>query len=213
MPLTRCFLPVHCVVCRGSGASLCPDCAALLVPPPDAGALGGLDRAVALFAYDGAGRTVIRRLKFDNHRDALPPLAAMLALAVDEPIDVVTWVPTSPARRRGRGYDQAELLARAVGRAAGAPVRATVRHVGGVTQTGRARAERLTTRFEARPAARTIGANATVVVVDDVRTTGASLVGVAAALRSVGIRKVIGATLGATPRSVPFPRPDPLQSG
>ena len=93
------------------------------------------------------------------------------------------------------------------------PVRATVRHVGGATQTGRARAERLTTRFEARPAARTIGANATVVVVDDVRTTGASLVGVAAALRSVGIRKVIGATLGATPRSVPFPRPDPLQSG
>lgn len=201
------FLPLHCVVCRTVGASLCPPCAARLSPAPEVPPGPGLDRVVALFAYDGAGRTVVGRLKFDNHRDAVRSMAAMLAAAVDQPADLVTWVPTTRERRRRRGYDQAELLAREVARSLGTPCRSTVRRRDDVAQTGRGRAQRLTTRFDALRRVEGV-----VVVVDDVRTTGASLSGVAQALRSAGASEVVGASLAATPRSVTFPSVDPLQS-
>lgn len=192
------FLPRHCAVCRSVGAPLCPPCAARLTPPPVAPPLAGLDRVVALFAYEGAGRTVIGRLKFANHRDALVPLATMLAAAIDEEVDVVTWVPTSARRRRRRGYDQAELVARAVARSLGVPARPTVRRVDRTPQAGRGRSQRWATAFvpRGRPGAPRWRC---VAVVDDVRTTGASLAGVAAALRSIGVSRVVGATLAATP--------------
>ena len=202
------LLPRHCVVCRSVGMALCPRCAASLRPAPEAPPGPGLDRVVALFAYEGAGRTVIGRLKFDNHRDALGPLAAMLGAAVDEQVDLVTWVPTVAARKRRRGYDQAELIARDVAASLGVPARATVRRLDRVAQTGRGRAERLGARFVARTRLR----GEIVAVVDDVRTTGASLAGVAVALRAAGAGRVIGATLAATPGSVPFRPGDPLQS-
>lgn len=207
------LLPVHCVVCRTLGSTLCELCAAQLVPAPEAPPLPPLDRAVALFAYEGVGRTVVSRLKFDGHRDAVGPMGAMLAAAIDAPVDLVTWVPTSPARRRRRGYDQAELLARSTARSLGVPVRRTVRRQTGPAQTGLDRAARMQASFSpvGRPP------QGFVAVVDDVRTTGASLTGVARALRSSGARSVVGATLaatsGTTSGSASYFATDPLQSG
>lgn len=203
------FLPHHCVVCHVVGSSLCASCAARLAPAPEGPAVPELERIVALFSYEGVGRAVIAGLKFGNHRDALVPLATMLAAAIDEHVDLVTWVPTSAARRRQRGYDQAELIARAVGRSLRVPVRSTMRLVGRGHQTGLGRSDRMRTAFA--PTRRLSGE--LVAVVDDVRTTGASLTAAAAALRSSGAAGVIGATFAATPGSVSFPRPDPLQSG
>lgn len=143
---------------------------------------------------------MVRALKFANHRDAVAPMATMLAAAVDASVDLVTWVPTTASRRRSRGYDQAELLARAVARSLGVPARATVRRRSARSQTGAGRAERLTAAFDPLPHWRRGGLDgAAVAVVDDVRTTGASLAGVAVALRSRGAASVIGATLAATP--------------
>ncbi|MFN8050807.1 MAG: hypothetical protein U0Q22_05200 [Acidimicrobiales bacterium] len=206
------FLPTSCVVCRSVGSPLCEACAATLQPAPEVEPGErrdlGLDRVVALFAYEGAGATVIKHLKFGNHRDALRPLAHALAAAVDTHVDLVTWVPTSTEHRRRRGYDQAELVARTVGRSLGVRTRSTVRRVDPTAQTGRHRSERLTARFEAiRPLSTPV-----VAVVDDVRTTGGSLAGVAHALRRAGAERVVGATLAATPRSVHASRSFPLQS-
>lgn len=179
---------------------MCAACAERLAPPPEAGELRGLDAAVALFAYDGAGRQVVGALKFRNHRDAVASLAPMLAGAADAAaapatIDVVTWIPTTAARRRARGYDQARLLATAVARTLGVPVRALLRRADDGVQTGRDRAARSAVAFHPRRTA----AGASVLVVDDVRTTGASLSAAAVALRSAGATTVLGATLAATP--------------
>lgn len=167
-----------------------------MTPPPDCRPLAGLDRVVALFAYEGAGRSVIGALKFRNHRDVVAPMASMLAAAIDAPVDLVTWVPTSARHRRERGYDQGELLARSVASSLGVRARPTVRRRTGAAQTGAGRSLRLE---RARFVARRPVTGQVVAVVDDVRTTGASLVGVAAALRSAGARSVIGATFAATP--------------
>ena len=167
-----------------------------MAPPP------GIDACVALFAYSGVGATLVRRLKYANHRDAMCALTAALALAVDEvvstdadPIGVVTWVPTTARRERARGYDQARLVAAGVARHLGLRARSTLARDGDRSQTGSDRVERLVGP-PMRPRRPLAG---TVVLVDDVRTTGASLATAAAALRSAGASSVFGATLAITP--------------
>src|SRR5436853_66800 len=78
-----------------------------------------------------------------------PPLPPLTAALVDRlrspaagPVDVVTWAPTTTARRRQRGFDQAEHLARAVGAALAVPVRPCLIRRAGAAQTGRSAGER-----------------------------------------------------------------------
>lgn len=152
---------------------------------------------MALFSYEGVGRELLARLKYRNARSSLAWLAGHLAAHVDPArIDVVTWVPTTPARRRARGFDQAELLARAVARRLHLPSRRLVQRAPGAPQTGRSAAARRRD-LGLRPTGR---APTRVLVVDDVATTGATLSSVAAALRRAGTVEVWALTAARTPR-------------
>jgi len=86
----------------------------------------------AIIAYEGVGRELLARLKYRDARQAVAPLADAVAARVSAGridtsfigtsfIDTVTWIPTTDRRRRERGFDQAELLARAVARRLGRP--------------------------------------------------------------------------------------------
>jgi predicted amidophosphoribosyltransferase len=77
-----------------------------------------------MLAYGGAGRELVARLKYRNARASVGYLArGMAALVVRGEVDVVTWAPTTPARLRARGFDQARLLARGVARRLALPCR------------------------------------------------------------------------------------------
>lgn len=180
-----------------------------MLPPPVLPAPEGVDRCVAAFAYDGVGREVVARLKYRNARASVPFLAAAVAALVDPgAVDVVTWAPTAPARRRRRGFDQAEVLARAVARAIGVPCRRLLRRrPGAPAQTGRRLAERrLGPAFDTRgpgtvPGLRGMtGMPARVLVVDDVVTSGATATAAAVALRAAGATSVSVAAAARTPR-------------
>ena len=150
--------------------------------------------------YEGAGRELVARLKYRNARSALAWLAAGMAgqWRNDLAGAVVTWAPTTPRRRRERGFDQAELLARRVARELDLPCQRLLGRPSGPTQTGRAAGERhqgVTFR-----AIRT--APARVLVVDDVLTTGATISAAAEALRRASSDSVIGATAARTPLKV-----------
>lgn len=185
-----------CPVCGRPGAAPCDQCAGRLRKAPDLPTPPGLDGLVAPLAYTGVGRELVARLKYRNARAVLPALADGIAAMVDPAtVDVVTWAPTTPRRRRERGFDQARLLARAVARRLRRPCRRLLVRAPGPPQTGRPRHERLSGpnyTSARKPAAR-------VLVVDDVVTTGATMLAAARVLKAAGAREVKGAAAARTP--------------
>jgi predicted amidophosphoribosyltransferase len=146
----------------------------------------------------GDGRRLLHSLKYRNGRAVAGALgSAMAALVGPGEVDVVTWAPTAPARRRARGYDQAEVLARAVARQLGVPHRRLLRRADRTgPQTGRSRVERLA-RAPTFAAARAVTGR--VLVVDDVVTTGATLHAATQALLAGGATSVLAVAAAATP--------------
>lgn len=214
-------LPRACAGCDAPGCDLCPRClAALLATPcgahrPDP-CPAGLPPLTTARAYDGAVRDLLLAHK-EHHRLGLAdPLGRALALAVRAlttgPV-VLVPVPSSRAAVRARGHDHARRLAQAAARASGCVVRpwlVPARRV--ADQSGLSapqRAANLHGALRARPAARGVA----VVVVDDVVTTGATLVEAARALTAAGADVRGAAVVAATARrsSSPF-RTAPLSN-
>lgn len=188
------LFPPACAVCGARGRSPCADCEAALRRPPLLPPPPGVDRLVALLAYEDEGRELVARLKYRNARSSVPWLADRLAGLVVDPhdVDAVTWLPTTGRRRRRRGFDQSELLARAVARRLRLPCARLLRRAAGPPQTGRSLVER---RQRPPLSASTVRTPARVLVVDDVCTSGASLSAAAAALRNRGTHVVVAATV------------------
>lgn len=155
-----------------------------------------MGRVPALFAYEGTGAVVVQALKFRDGRRLVSPLADALVDHVEHrPGTVCTWLPTTSVRRRRRGYDQSELLARAVARRLGLPCVRLLRRQPGDAQTGLDRAHRAD-NVVFRPVGEASGP---VLVVDDVCTTGATLRAAVAALSGVGTGAIRCITVARTP--------------
>jgi predicted amidophosphoribosyltransferase len=155
----------------------------------------GVGRLPGAFAYAGVGAEVVQALKFRDGRRLVGAVADLMAGPAADEVDrrgatALTWLPTTAARRRDRGFDQAELLARALGRRLDLPVRPYLRRRPGRGQTGRTRAERdANVRFAAR---RGLPPSGVVLAVDDVCTTGATArAGVAELARSGVVAGVV----------------------
>ncbi len=192
------ILPRCCVLCRDVGPGLCAACGAELPPAPGILVPPSMDDCWALLAYESTAARLVAELKYRNHRDAFSCVGRAMSVFVRRSpvaVDAVTWAPTSAARRRRRGYDQAEVLAAAIARTSSPSAVRTLRRVRGSPQTGADRVHRMHgPAFE--PTARLAGH---VVVVDDVCTTGATLSAAAAALRRAGAERITGLVLAATP--------------
>lgn len=150
---------------------------------------------MALLHYDDA-RPLVTALKNGNRRDVIGWLAARLASELDPPEGaVITWAPTSDGRRRVRGYDQAELLARALARRWNRPCVPVLRRARGPAQAGQTAAAR-----RHNPAFMPLrGVPGPVVLVDDVITTGATVAAAARALRGAGATTVAAVAAARAP--------------
>jgi ComF family protein len=187
--------PPTCAACRAPldvrSQGFCEGCR-LLIDPWPCRAQDALDRDACV--YGGPLRDALHRLKYQGATELAPVLARWLerpAAAWLGQLGCVAVVPLHPRRLRARGYTQSALLARPLARALGLPfmprLLARVRDTD--AQVGKLRRERkahLAGAFVASAAA----AERAVLVLDDVRTTGATFEEARRALTAAGARAV-----------------------
>jgi len=192
----------------------CPRCGATLgpnIPARDDGCwacpnpLPRFSRVVRLGPYTGPLRSIIHELKY-RRRDAMRRrLGALLAQAVrgggtHQEFDVVLPVPMHWRRRLARGYDHARVLARAVARELRLPLGdelVRVRNTPPQTHLSRTRRiENVRRAFALRPRENLAGAS--VLLVDDVTTTGATA---SEAARTILAGKALHVTLAVVAKS------------
>lgn len=158
---------------------------------------GGTVCAAPLW-YEDLAREGLLRFKFQGASAAAEPLGELIAQCAAErfsgEFDVVTWVPVSRRRLRKRGYDQAELLARAACRVWGVkPERLLQKTMDNPAQSGltepAARRANVLGVYEAADVGRIQGRR--VLLVDDICTTGSTLAECARTLRAAGAASVV----------------------
>jgi ComF family protein len=209
-------LPATCAGCRREGAALCRDCLPALdvrlaaapgvpiglpadIPPP-------LLQLEWCAPFTGVARRALHALKYDGERRLAPLLGAAVArrwARAGVAGDVLVPVPASPDRVRERGYDQAALLAAEAARRLRLPMLPALERTRATTaqfDLDRAgRASNLGGAFRVGPAfGRPMSSHARsatvvdrwIVLVDDVATTGATLVACASALLDAGAAAV-----------------------
>jgi predicted amidophosphoribosyltransferase len=216
-------LPVACAGCGADGSTWCPTCARDLSGPPRPTSPqprpAGLPTTWAVAAYTGAVRAAVVAHKEDGLRALGRPLGTALAASLtaaaagaDRRPDgaglLVVPAPSRAAAVRARGDDPTLRLARVAVSVAPAgsglvlvPALRLAR--GTADQAGlgvRARAENLAGAARVRPRLVSVVDGRPVVVVDDVVTTGATLVEAARALAAAGADVVAAAVVAATPR-------------
>jgi ComF family protein len=195
--IARIFLPDICALCDRVGQVLCSDCSVLLRPAPCD------DAHVALYLFDESLQRLIHRFKYDAEFWLLRVLApALRTRAAEVSVDALVPIPLHPRRLRERGFNQSLLLARAWGKILGRPVipDALERIIDTSSQTGldkRQRLANLAGAFQAVRPGRIAGKS--VLLVDDVRTTGATLDVAGEALRRAGARGIKTATVAIVP--------------
>ena len=158
----------------------------------------------ALWYYKDDVRKSIHRFKFYGARNYTGAYARMLALklqqSLDKEYDVLTWVPVSWFRKLKRGYDQTQLLTRALGNELGckaAPILKKIRHTPPQSGFRDAAQRRANVMGAYRVIDRERIAGKRVLLVDDVITTGATASECARTLLTAGAEKVYFAAIAA----------------
>ena len=209
------LFPLSCSVCGSEGRYLCPGCEPKLpklqepycqrcADPDEEGVCDwcraqppAFDGVRAPYLMEEAVRGMIHHFKYRNLRAAAPELGRLLADYLEaNPIraDVLVPVPLHPRRERERGYNQAELLAREVGKRTGLPidtqaVRRTRDTPPQVSMSGHD--DRRRAVHEAFDCGSGL-AGRRVMVIDDVVTSGSTMSACATALKAAGARSVWG---------------------
>lgn len=218
------LFPATCGGCGRRGTWLCQDCSSLLIPACQAAdhqpspAPGNparrhsyLDYSAALsdvqaaFLFAGPLRSSIHQFKYGGEHARGQFLGELLAdhaerLLAGRDIDLVLPVPLHRRRRRQRGFNQAEILARPVATRLGVPLgHGLLRTVETRPQVGLGPGERranVRDAFWCEPAG---VRGRTVLLVDDVVTTGATMEAAARALVRSGVTRVEGMALARQP--------------
>lgn len=201
--------PPKCMLCgrllRDSEAVLCGRCGHELPEWDNAPRrVPGYERCAAAFVYEEPIRGSILRFKFHGMQTYAVQFARWMAVRVRGELrtsfDFVTWTPCSRRRRWTRGFDQAELLAKALARELDLEARPTLekfRHRPPQSKTKTAAKRRANVQGAYRLLPGTDVRGRTVLVVDDILTTGATLGECGRILRQAGAKALYAAVIAA----------------
>ena len=207
--LMELLFPPKCVLCgtllKAGETDLCRTCRTEAPEYPNRKIkLQFLDSFAAVWYYEGNVRRSLLRFKFQNARSYASCYGRMLAMKLlreyPEGFDVLTWVPVSRLRRLRRGYDQLELLAKAVGAELGmtpVPMLKKIRNNRPQSRLESASARRANVlgAYKLLDGAQAKGKR--VLLLDDILTTGATAGECARMLLSAGAKEVHCAAVAA----------------
>ncbi len=209
------IFPPKCGGCGRTGQWFCDACqsqiayieaphAALPYSSPWADGGARLESVHAVAWFEGPLQNLIHNFKYKGQRVLRKPLAQLLARkwqALHHPTDLIVAVPLHPNREKERGYNQSYLLSRELGQAVGIPApRNGLRRVRNtLPQVDLTAQERWLNVQGAFRGDAGILADRSILLVDDVCTTGATLQACASAALEAGARSVWALTV-ARPR-------------
>jgi ComF family protein len=214
-----------CAVCaavlrRPLAGAVCERCWEAVHLQPSGFFLPVITRALAIAPYEGTMRSLIHALKYDGRRSISAPLSALMATHGRDVLcgaDVVVPVPLHRRRQRIRGFNQAADLAHGLGLpVADALVRSRVTQPQ-VDLPAEQRRENVRGAFALKPASLHLSASIrrcrereiddrSIVLVDDVATTGATLESCARVLMRAGAREVRALTAARAVIALPQTR-------
>jgi ComF family protein len=171
--------------------------------------LAGFDAAISYGEYSGALRQLIHLFKYAKVSTLADEFGTLLSRALprEQRFDVLVPMPLHWMRRWHRGFNQSELLARALSRRTGIPVSNAMRRRRSTPpQAGLTNAERRTNvagAFAVRSRKAVEGKH--VLLIDDVLTTGATASACASVLKRAGAKRVSVLTLARVDRRKTLP--------
>jgi ComF family protein len=211
--------PPLCLSCQrlleNGDEFVCPDCwnsissateeSSLFIETADKLAASGvINGLVSLYVFEKEGvfQVIVHNLKYSGVQALGVELGRRLGKVVVERgihADAIIPVPLHRRKLRERGYNQAELIARGLSEVSGIPVRCDLvrRKKYTTTQTQLTLTERranMEEAFEVSPIRKCEARDKTFIVIDDVVTTGSTMIACASALRAAGALGVIGAS-------------------
>lgn len=162
---------------------------------------------VSPFSYEDLVRESLLRYKFGGQQYYCHAYGRLLAPVIrrelSDAYDYISWVPIHQKRRYKRGYDQAKLLAKAVGRELRQPVLPVLKKRRNTkAQSGIIGAEARKANINGAYSMKrnTDVAGKRILLIDDIYTTGATLSECSRMLRMAGAQDVVCATFAATPQ-------------
>ena len=207
--ISRLLFPPKCILCKRllqeNETDLCHGCRAdtpeFSKPTKKLTYLAGW---TALWYYEGNVRSSILRFKFHNARSYADAYGRMLAMKLTQEeteFDLLTWIPISRQRKWRRGYDQVELIAKAVGAELGIAPVSTLQKLrnnrpqSGITGAAQRRANVLGV-YRVLDPSQVSGKR--VLLLDDILTTGATAGECARMLLTSGAKEVYCAAVAAS---------------
>jgi predicted amidophosphoribosyltransferase len=153
--------------------------------------------------FSGPLKSLVLQLKYENVIDAAVLLARLAHFTTNFPTtDFLTFVPTHPTKLRQRGYNQTQLIAKELATITSTPLLPILKKQKNLAPqaTIKDRTQRLTRQLgsittiptNTSTHTRTTFSNKSILVIDDVITTGATLNESARALKKIGFSKVYG---------------------
>ncbi len=203
--------PPDCLSCGVEGSALCQNCSTQFIKPfgercwrcnrlsprsrtcDSCRYAGGPGKVWISTIYEEIPQALIRKYKFGHMRAAAQPIAGLMTQSLRETMSgyMVVPVPTATSRARQRGFGHSELLAKTIAHQLRLPYQPLLRRLGQSRQLGSARDERLR-QLEGKFAlksTRTV-AGQKILLIDDVLTTGGTLIAATKTLRAAGASRV-----------------------
>ena len=170
------------------------------------------DRAIAPLCYSGAAASTIMNLKFHGKKYLAEPMAKWMTdrfLETGLLADVVIPIPLHPRRKKERGFNQSELLAKEIAEGLHLPLdvssaeRVKDTLVSSKLEGGRkAREENMKDAFAVKDDSAIRGKR--ILLIDDVLTTGTTANELSKELRKAGARKIYVLTFASTREKAPI---------